>query len=252
VAVSTGRLRVGCSGYAYAEWTGPFYPEGLPASRRLSWYAGQFDSVELNSTHYGTPSHATVEAWTRAVPSDFRFAVKLHRFGTHRKKLADPESWMERSLSPVVDLGRWVGPVLLQLPPRWRPRLDRLDHCLRVLTAAAPRRRRVVEVRDERWIGEDLVALLRRHRTALCHHDLLDVDGLTAPTAPFVYLRFHGPDPRRPYHGSYGTRRLRPVAEQVAALVAAGVDAYAYFNNDVGAAAPDDARRFRELVEELR
>jgi uncharacterized protein YecE (DUF72 family) len=219
---------VGCSGYRYDDWRGCWYPQDLPARRWLEWYAERFDSVELNSTHYGTPSAKTVEGWRRDVPPDFRFAVKLHRFGTHRKKLADPASWVVRSVDPaVLGLGRRAGPMLLQLPPRWQPRLDRLDDALTRLAAAAPRRRRVVEVRDVRWLGDDLVALLRRHRTALCHHDLLEVDGLGRPTAPFVYLRFHGPDRARPYHGSYPEASLRGTAERVAELLERGVDAYA-------------------------
>lgn len=247
-----GRLRVGCSGWSYDEWVGPYYPEGLRTVERLACYAEEFDSVEINSTHYGTPSATTLEGWCSAVPGDFRFAVKAHRFGTHRKKLIDPEQWAARTVAPALQLGGRRGPLLVQLPPRWQPRLDRLDAALSVLADEAPRLRRVVEVRDPRWLGPELDALLRRHRVASCHHDLLDVDGLSEPTASFVYVRFHGPDRQRPYHGSYGTGRLRPIAARVAELLDAGVDAYAYFNNDVGAAAPADARRFRTMVDQAR
>ena len=241
---------MGCSGYSYDEWVGPFYPPDLRTKDRLAHYATEFDSVELNSTHYGTPSESTVDAWAAAVGPDFRFAVKVHRFGSHQKKLTDPDSWVPRAVAPAVRLGVRAGPILLQLPPRWRPRLDRLDETLHAITRAAPRRRRVVEVRDERWLGDDLLTLLARHRTALCHHDLLDVDGLTDLTAPFVYLRFNGPDREHPYRGSYPTPVLRSCAERIARLLADGVDAYAYFNNDIGAAAPADARRLRRMVED--
>jgi uncharacterized protein YecE (DUF72 family) len=243
-----GRLRVGCSGWSYDEWVGPFYPEGIRTADRLAFYAEEFDSVEVNSTHYGTPSAATIDGWRSAVPADFRFAVKLHRFGTHRKKLMEPEQWVPRSAAPPELLGAQCGPLLVQLPPRWRPELARLDAALTVLSRTLPRRRRVVEIRDERWLGPALDELLARHRTALCHHDLLDVDGLSRPTASFVYVRFHGPDRARPYHGSYSSQRLRAVAQQLAALLDGGIDAYAYFNNDIGAAAPADARRLRAMV----
>ena len=107
----------------------------------------------------------------------------------------------------------------------------------------------MVEIRDERWAGDELAALLKRHRTALCHHDLLDVDGLSNPTASFVYLRFHGPHaPEHSYHGHYGGRRLGPRLAQIERWLDEGLDVYAYFNNDYGGAAFDDARWLRDHV----
>ena len=243
----TGRLVVGCSGWSYDDWTGPFYPADLPARRRLEHYASQFGSVEVNSTHYGTPSAATVEGWRAAAPDDFVFCVKLHRFGTHRKKLLDPESWAPRSLEPVRGLGSRAGPVLLQLPPRWKPRLDRLDAALSTLRGLGSRPV-AVEVRDERWLGAELDEVLDRHRAVLCHHDLvrglMTTAALRTPAAGFVYLRFHGPDPDHPYHGSYPAATLGRVARRCAELQRDEVDVFAFFNNDVGAAAPVDAKRF--------
>jgi uncharacterized protein YecE (DUF72 family) len=247
-----GRLRVGCSGWSYDEWVGPFYPSDLPASQRLARYAQEFDTVEVNSTHYGTPSPSTVAAWAAAVPVGFEFCVKLHRFGTHRKRLLDPAGWAPKSVAPVSQLGARAGPVLLQLPPRWRPELGRLDAALTELRrAGAPPV--AVEIRDHRWLDADadggsLRDVLVRHGAALCHHDLLPVDGLSEPTAPFVYLRFHGPDPDHPYRGRYPLERLREVAGRCRALLDAGVDVHAFFNNDIGAAAPRDAAAFAAEV----
>jgi uncharacterized protein YecE (DUF72 family) len=243
--VGPARLWVGCSGWSYDEWSVRFYPADLPTRDRLRWYSEHFNAVEINATHYRTPTTSAVEGWRDAVGVDFHFAVKLHRFGTHRKKLSDPEGWVPRSIDPIASLGRRAGTVLLQLPPRWRPRLDRLDQAL----ATLDRRYRVaVEVRDERWLGDELDDVLAAHGAVRVHHDLLPVDPPTRAAAPFEYWRFHGPVRDDPYHGRYDGRHLRGAARRVAESLRRGVDVEAYFNNDVDAAAPADAARFREQV----
>jgi uncharacterized protein YecE (DUF72 family) len=260
--VGRAELRVGCSGWSYDDWVGPWYPSHIPAAGRLAWYAEHFDAVEVNSTHYRTPTAAAVGAWCDAVPAGFRFAVKLHRFGTHRKKLLEPEGWVPRSVEPVARLGQLAGTMLLQLPPRWTPQPERLDAALTLLRRDAPagHRRVAVEVRDGRWLNEEVCGVLDRHRAALCLHDLLPglLDGRATSalsqlasrgrSPSFTYLRFHGPDSAHPYHGSYDGRHLRPIAARVAELLASGVHVEAYFNNDVGAVAPHDANRFRDMV----
>jgi uncharacterized protein YecE (DUF72 family) len=61
-------------------------------------------------------------------------------------------------------------------------------------------------------------------------------------TADWTYLRFHGPDAvAHPCHGRYGAERLEPIARLVDRWLGEGRDAYAYFNNDVGGAAVEDA-----------
>jgi uncharacterized protein YecE (DUF72 family) len=240
-------IRVGCSGWSYDSWVGPFYPADLSDGARLAHYASVFDTVEVNATHYHTPTEPAVLAWKTAVPADFRFAVKAHRFGTHRKKLLDPASWVPRTVDPIRPLGRRRGPMLVQLPPRWRPELERLDHAL-ALFRKQHAGKLAVEVRDPRWLSDDLRAVLRRHRVALCHHDLLAMDGLSDPTAPFVYVRCHGPNPDHPYHGSYPNSSLRSLAARLVELDHEGTSSYVYFNNDVDAAAPKDALRLRSLL----
>jgi len=243
--VGSARLLVGCSGWSYDDWAGRFYPEGLAPADRLSWYATWFDAVEVNATHYRTPTESAVCGWRDSVGPDFHFAIKLHRFGTHRKKLADSDGWVPRSLDPIAPLGPRAGTVLLQLPPRWKPRLDRLDE---TLTRIGRRHHVAVEVRDERWLGDDLDRLLSSHGAVRVRHDLLTVDPPTPDDAPFEYYRFHGPDREHPYHGSYDDQHLVAVARRAAGALTRGVDIEAYFNNDWDAAAPYDATRFRALV----
>ena len=80
-------LRVGCSGWSYADWRGPVYPEGAPASTWFARYAKQFDTVELNNTFYRLPVASTVERWAAQAPPGFLYSVKVGQFVTHRVKL---------------------------------------------------------------------------------------------------------------------------------------------------------------------
>lgn len=186
----------------YDEWRGVVYPAELPQRAWFAWYAEHFDTVELNSTHYRLPTPLTVGRWADQAPPGFCYAVKVGRYGSHRKKLRDAVTWLPNHLDRVRGLDGHLGPQLIQLPPRWSRDVARLDEVLSV----APRELRwAVEVRDPSWLHDDVYACLKRHDAALCRHDLLP-DHPWERTADWAYVRFHGPDALdRPYHGAYGT-----------------------------------------------
>jgi uncharacterized protein YecE (DUF72 family) len=229
----------------YDDWRGLVYPAGLARRDWFTHYATLFDTVEVNASFYGLPTPSTVERWAAQAPPGFLYAVKLASFATHRKKLLEPSLWMPRHLEWARALGESLGPTLVQLPPRWRRNPARLDEAL----DAAPRDLRwAVEVRDPSWLHDDVFDVLARHGAALCLHDLLPVHPWVLTTS-WTYVRFHGPDAlRRPYAGAYGGRRLSRHADQLAAWLADGIDVYAYFNNDIGAAAIGDARWLRDRL----
>jgi uncharacterized protein YecE (DUF72 family) len=240
-----GQARVGCSGWSYADWRGPVYPRDAPSSSWFASYAAHFDTVEINNTFYRLPPATTVEGWARQAPPGFTYAVKVGQFGSHRKKLRDAASWLPRHLERADGLGAHLGPNLVQLPPRWRRDVGRLDEFL----AVAPRHHRwAIEVRDASWLHDDVFALLERYGAALCVHDLLS-DHPWIRTAPFAYVRFHGPRAlEQPYHGRYTGRRLWRTAERIEAWCDDGADVYAYFNNDWHGAAFADAAWLRDRL----
>lgn len=214
------------------------YPEDLPARRWFEHYAAAFRTVELNTTFYRLPSPHAVEMWCEQAPPGFIYAAKVGSFGTHRKKLLDPSSWLGRHVDRIEALDGHLGPNLLQLPPRWKRNVDRLDA---FLDEAPPSIRWAVEVRDPSWLHEETYEVLRAHGAALCIHDLV-ADHPWVLTTDWSYVRFHGPDAeRRPYFGRYTSRRLRPVADTLSGWMDDGCDVYAYFNNDQEAAAWPDA-----------
>jgi len=244
--MSRGQARVGCSGRIYKDWRGAVYPAALAQREWFAHYASLFDTVELNNTFYRLPSVEAVEAWARQAPPGFVYALKLGAFGSHRMKLRDAASWLPNHLDRVRRLGDAAGPTLVQLPPRWRRNVERLEEFLSV----APRSHRwAVELREPSWLHDDVFAVLERHGAALCIHDLLPRHPRIL-TADWTYLRFHGPAAReRKYVGRYGGSRLWRVAEQIREWTDHGLDVYAYFNNDYHGDAVQDALWLRDRLE---
>jgi uncharacterized protein YecE (DUF72 family) len=241
----SGRAFVGCSGWNYRAWRGVVYPERLPQHRWFEHYATLFDTVEINNTFYRLPPPATVDRWAEQAPDGFVYAVKLGQFGSHRMKLRDAQSWLPNHLDRLDRLGSHAGPTLVQLPPRWRRDVGRLDEFLAI---AGNDRRWAVELRDPSWLHDDVYDCLARHGAALCIHDLL-ADHPWRCTTDWTYIRFHGPDAaRRPYQGRYTGRRLWRVATRLAEVIDRGGDVYAYFNNDQQASAPLDAAWLRDRL----
>jgi uncharacterized protein YecE (DUF72 family) len=184
------------------------------------------------------------ERWRRAVPDHFVYAVKLNRFLTHLKRLNVDRAMVARSYDTMAGLGPKAGVVLVQLPARFHFDAERVD---RFFAAVAPRRRRhALEPRDPTWLTDGALAVLRERRVALCIIDTPRWPTRGAVTADFVYLRFHGQT--RLYGSSYDDGALHAWAERIRAWRHAGLDVYAYFNNDERGYAPRDALRLRELV----
>ena len=239
-----GRVYIGTSGWHYKHWCGVFYPENLPVKQQFSFYAQYFDTVELNNSFYRLPSDSTFLAWRENSPPNFLYAVKASRFITHMKKLQDPINSTARFFHGAELLAEKLGPILFQLPPRWKRNLQRLDEFLEAL----PKNHQYVfEFRDESWLVPEVYRVLRHHNAAFCIHDLASMQMPLEITADFTYLRFHGPGEAK-YSGSYPTGSLREWASRIKSWRKDLSSVYAYCNNDVGGQANRNALTLIELV----
>src|SRR3954468_15403355 len=130
-----GKIFVGTSGWNYKHWMHrAFHPARLPPGEWLEFYAERFGTVELNNSFYRLPPPETFAAWQKRPPADFVFAVKASRFITHIKRLKDPQESVKLFLANSAKLGKKLGPVLFQLPPRMKVDLDRLEGLRRALS----------------------------------------------------------------------------------------------------------------------
>ncbi len=123
-------LFVGTSGWQYRHWRRVFYPDKLPQREWLRYFAGRFQTVEINNTFYNLPERSVFERWRRDTPDDFVFAAKMSRYLTHLKRLHDPQEPVQRFMDRARGLGPKLGPILIQLPPRYTADLGLLEGTL--------------------------------------------------------------------------------------------------------------------------
>ena len=238
-------IHVGTSGWSYDHWDGVLYPSGTPSRDRLARYTEHFGTVELNASFYRWPREASFASWRGRLPDGFQLSVKAPRGLTHAKKLYAPEVWVERIASCWHELGPARAVLLVQLAPSQARDDARLDYFLSRL----PRWVRVaVELRHPSWDHEDVYRLLERQGAAYCVMSGAHLLCILRSTAPFVYVRLHGPDREHLYGGSYPEEDLRWWAQRLQEWERDGKDVYVYFNNDGGGNAVRNAWTLRAML----
>ena len=156
---------IGSAVWAHQGWVGNFFPKGTKQADYLREYAKRLTTVEGNTTFYATPSVETVLRWASDTPATFRFCPKLPRSVSHAGQLMPHLSEAQRFVDLLRNLGTRLGPMFLQLPPRYSPKLT---YDLQKFLEAWPREVQLaVEVRHLDWFSEPhhsvLNALLQTH-----------------------------------------------------------------------------------------
>jgi len=229
-------LRTGTSGFSYDAWKGAFYPEDLPARRRLAYYASQLPAVEINNTFYRLPKAEVLRGWVEQVPEDFRFAIKASRRITHSKRLKDPGEETDYLLETVRVLGRRLGCVLFQLPPNLPVDAARLEAFLARVPTDVPA---AFEFRHASWRHAAIFELLRAHDCAWVDADTDDEPlECLQRTASWGYLRLRA--------GTYTSQALRAWATRIAEP--GWREAFAFFKHEDDAAGPRWAAELRALA----
>ena len=232
------RLLAGTSGYAFKEWKGSFYPDGLKDDGMLGYYATRFPTVEINNTFYRMPRENVLLDWASQVPDTFTFAIKASQRITHHARLK-PESkeLVGYLLQNTSLLGGKLGPVLFQLPPNMKKDLDRLRTFLDILPHG---RKFAFEFRHSSWFEEDVVDALRAKDAAIT---IIDQDDFATPpiaSASWGYVRLHRLD--------YNAQSLAQWAERVREHNWS--DVYVYFKHDEGiGSGPPAVDAFVKLVQ---
>ncbi|MFZ0320485.1 MAG: DUF72 domain-containing protein [Candidatus Sulfotelmatobacter sp.] len=237
-------IRIGTSGYHYRHWRGPFYPAGTSSSKMLDFYVRYFDTVELNNTFYRLPTESAFDDWRSSTPKNFIFSVKASRFLTHNKKLKEPDGALRNIFTRTEHLGAKLGPILFQLPPRWRVNPQRLEGLLEALPRAY---RYVFEFRDPTWINPQINDLLARFRAAFCIYELAGYQSPLTVTTDFAYVRLHGPDLEK-YQASYSRASLRRWCRQFGLWAKTLTAVYFYFDNDQNGYAAQNATTLKQMI----
>jgi uncharacterized protein YecE (DUF72 family) len=238
---------IGCSGFHYDPWRGPFYPDDLPKRRWFEFYCEHFNTVELNVTFYRFPKPAALRSWYQRSPEEFRFTVKAPRLITHFKRFNHVKDELNYFYDTVADgLDDKLGTVLFQLHPRMAYSEENLEKILSVLDSGF---QNVIEFRDESWWNNNVLSTLKRERVTFCGISYPKLPDEVYKTAPIVYYRFHGVP--QLYRSSYSKRKLQQVSDDLKRLRGVN-DVYTYFNNDIDVAAVRNAKTLQQLVGERR
>ncbi len=282
---------IGISGWRYPPWRGVFYPPGLPQHRELEYASRVLPTIEINGTFYSLQRPESFKHWYEETPPGFVFSVKGSRYITHIRRLRDIEAPLANFFaSGLFNLKEKLGPFLWQFPPNFRYEPERMKHFFELLpknteealSLARRRERRMVgrvrlaidavsplrhavEIRNDSFLDETFVQLLREYNIALVVADTArkwpyreDV------TADFMYLRLHGD--QEIYASGYTDEALTRWAARISAwregsqpddahLISANSipqhrprDVFCYFDNDVKVRAPFDAQHLAEKL----
>jgi len=216
-------ILIGTSGYNYPEWKGSFYPDDLPASRMLGYYAGRFQTVEINYTFYRMPTPKIVAGWCAHVPDDFRLTLKAPRRITHDRRLrpADVADPVQAFLSAAAELGPRRGALLFQLPPTFKKDAGVLRE---FLTLLPPKATAAFEFRHESWLDDEVFECLRERNAALCIADSEKRETPVVVTARHAYLRLRDE--------GYGASDIDRWTEVARGLSATCDDVFVYFKHE--------------------
>ena len=242
-------LRIGCVGYSYDFWVGPFYPRHTAQSDFLRLYSKVFDLVEIDSTFYVIPSADTIRSWRESVPDPFLFAAKFPRVITHENALRPTRESIDRFFRSIAELRPKVATLLVQLPP-FLHYDDGRDRLLAFLDGLPRDYRYAVEFRHASWMRPETFEALRRREIALVWNEVQYLKTTPEITADFVYLRFIG-DRSLSELGRIQidrTAEMEKWAGQLRSVQDKVARAYVLFNNHFAGFGPASADQFRRML----
>ncbi|MEM1524598.1 MAG: DUF72 domain-containing protein [Nitrososphaerales archaeon] len=225
------KIYLGTSGWSYKDWVNVFYPSEQDV--KLSYYSQFFNTVEIDSTFYSYPSKGMVYGWLRATRNDFIFSAKLPKIITH-KKILNIDKGVKQDLEHFLDLmmplyksGK-LGPLLIQLPPKFERDYKVLEDFLQILPSEF---KFACEFRHQSWWANGTWSLLEKYGVAN-----VILDGPHLPPDPivttnFAVIRWHGRGKKPWYNYRYKIDELKFWIPKIESIINQVDELYGYFNN---------------------
>lgn len=265
-------LFLGCPVWSFKGWVGNFYPKGTKSADFLREYARRLTTIEGNTTFYAVPALKTIQSWIDQTPDTFRFCLKIPKAISHNGKLADYVERARGFVDTMRPLASRLGPMFLQLPPSYSPKL--LPDLATFLDAFPQDIRLGVEVRHLDWFDEQhrsaLNQLLAERNMARVVIDTRPIRNLSGdesirgsayesllearerkPNVPvfedqttdFTFLRFIG-HPEMEQNQPYMKEWVRRISDQLSA----GSDAFVFCHSPDNYLAPEICREFHHRI----
>ena len=243
------RLRIGCSGWSYQDWVGPFYPRDAKPGDYLKLYSTTFNAVEIDSTYYRTPSPLMVANWRKVTPQGFVFTAKFPKKITHELKLRDSLAQLERYYKSISELREKLGPLLIQLPPSFNYKKDK--EALEIFVGQIDQKyKHAIEFRNKSWFKPDIYKLLESKNVALAWSENQYASTPPEATSDIAYLRMVGDRTITNFGGtqkdqSQVLKKWYDTLEEKSNLFKQG---FIFFNNHFAGFGPGSVNEFRRLA----
>jgi len=257
----TKEIHIGCQSWQYDDWiTRPagdpiFYPRGTRPGDMLPKYAEVFDTIEVDSTAYGTPAVSTLEGWVASTPDEFLFSLKVPSVITHDLSLG-PQTYaiMDEFVDAARRLGSKLGVTLIQFPASFESTKEN-GAALRAFIDRLPTDLKFgVEFRHPGWFVEWTFEELNARGFALAlvagkwvSEDVM-FTAFAAANARFAYVRMMGvrdlPNFDRIYRDRFA--EIERWAQQIRSLSATQV--FVYVDNYFEGHAPATANRLKAAL----
>lgn len=262
-------ILIGTSGYDYPEWKGVFYPPELKRADFLSYYATQFNALELNNTFYNMPTAERLLSFYDRSEGKLDFSIKANRLLTHEitpdwKTAADE---FKQALLPLQKKDSLCA-VLFQFPQSFHYTNENRIYLARLIAdfEGFPV---IIEFRHTEWIRESVFAGLEKRGAGLAYCDMPQLrnlpDGKTVKSpfiGPTAYLRLHGRNADAWYanatspetNGSarycydYSDSELESFVPVISKAMSEGKKTQIFFNNHPDGSGAKNAKRLKDLL----
>jgi uncharacterized protein YecE (DUF72 family) len=258
-------IRLGTSAFRATGWEGAFYPAGMQPRDFLVYYATKFDTVEVDSTYYRTPSANVVTGWANKVPAGFLLAAKLPQVITHEKCLQDCDADLKAFLDVMSIMGEKLGPLLLQFPYFNQKRFESGDEFLARLKSFLPKLpsefRFAVEIRNKQFLTAEFFDVLHVYDVAYALTDqsfmprISEIFEKFDPiTTDFAYIRWLGDRKAIERVAKVWNRIVWDRTAELTSWVDVckkiqrrGMTIFGYFNNHYAGFGPASVQLFRDM-----
>ena len=179
-------FEVGCAKWNKTDLKG-FYPRGT--KDELTYYATQFNSIELNATFYGMPSPEQVTTWAEKTPEDFKFFPKITNTVSHFRRLKEITDVVTQYVTSVQNFGQKLGMVFLQLHDNFKPKdFDRLEKFVHDWPQEIPL---AIELRNSEWFSDE--AIFNKTCELFTQYNIANIIVDTAGRRDMLHMRLTTP-----------------------------------------------------------
>lgn len=196
---ATPTVFIGGPIWANKQYVGKIYPSSAKERDFLHHYTQQFNTIELNLTHYQIPTPGMIDRWRAEATGSpaqpgFVYCPKFPQVISHERMLVGSSGLTDEFVNAIMSLEENLGMSFLQLPPNFGP--DRWPVLEAYLQNLPDELDVAIEFRHPDWFRKDVwPATLEKLHDLHRHVVISDVAGRRdvlhmGLSSPMLTLRF--------------------------------------------------------------